>query len=137
MGEFILEHLALVALLVGSGAVLLWPEVSRFVGASNEIGTLEATRLLNQGGTLVLDVRETAEYAAGHLPRARNIPLKELPQRIAEIAKYKEKPVLVACRSGARAGAATRALKHAGFTSVYLLKGGMGAWEQASLPVER
>jgi hypothetical protein len=75
--EFLLQNLWLVLLFIGSGAVLAWPEIARLMGASNEVGTLEATRLLNQGTTLVLDVRDGPEYAAGHLPRARNIPLKD------------------------------------------------------------
>jgi rhodanese-related sulfurtransferase len=137
VGEFVMGHLALVALFLGSGVMLVWPELARLIGASNEIGTLEATRLMNQGSTLVLDVREVAEYAAGHLPRARHIPLKELPQRVGEIAKFKEKAVVVTCRTGPRASSASRVLKRAGFTTVYQLKGGVTAWEQASLPVER
>ncbi len=132
-----MNNLALVALFVGSGVLLVWPELSRLLGASNEIGTLEATRLMNQGSTLVLDVREPQEFSAGHLPKARNIPLKQLPQRVGEIGKYKERAVIVTCRSGPRAGSATRLLKRAGFTAVYQLKGGLSAWEQASLPVEK
>jgi rhodanese-related sulfurtransferase len=137
MGEFLLNNLALVALFVASGALLLWPELSRFTGGANAVGTLEATRLMNQPGALVLDVREDAEFASGHLPKARHIPLGQLSTRIGEIAKYKEKPVIVTCRSGARSGSACRALRNAGFTQVYNLKGGVPAWEQASLPVER
>ena len=137
MGEFLLNNLALVALFLASGALLLWPELSRFAGGANAVGTLEATRLMNQPGALVLDVREDAEFASGHLPKARHIPLAQLGTRIGEIAKYKEKPVVVTCRSGARSGSACRALKNAGFTQVYNLKGGVPAWEQASLPVER
>lgn len=137
MVHFILDNIALVALFIGSGVVLAWPEIIRLVGASNEIGTLEATRLLNQGSTLVLDVREPAEFAAGHLPKARNIPLKELAKRIDEIGKYKERAVLVTCRSGPRAGSASGLLKRAGFATVYQLKGGLNAWQQASLPVEK
>jgi rhodanese-related sulfurtransferase len=135
--DFILSNLPLVALFVGSGLVLAWPEISRFIGASNEIGTLDATRLLNQGTTLVLDVRDAQEFAAGHLPKARNIPLKELGGRLEEIRKYKERPVVVTCRSGPRAGSASRMLKKAGFTAVYPLKGGVAAWQQASLPLEK
>src|SRR5262249_35010192 len=104
--EFLLQNLWLVVLLLGSGAVAAWPEIQKLVGGSNEIGTLEATRLLNQGTTLVLDVRDASEFAAGHLPRARNIPVKDLPGRLEEIGKYKERAVLVTCRSGPRAGAA-------------------------------
>lgn len=137
MGEFLLNNIALVALFLASGALLIWPEISRFAGGANSVGTLEATRLMNQPGALVLDVREGAEFAAGHLPRARHIPLGELGKRVEEIAKFKDKPVIVTCRSGARSGSACRTLKNAGFTNVYNLKGGVPAWEQASLPVER
>lgn len=137
MQEFLIQNLWLVVLFLGSGAVLAWPEIQKLVGGTNEIGTLEATRLLNQGTTLVLDVREATEYAAGHLPRARHIPLKDLPTRLEEIGKYKERAVLLTCRNGPRAGAATRVLKRAGFSTVYQLKGGIVAWQQASLPVEK
>jgi rhodanese-related sulfurtransferase len=137
MGEFVMNNLALVALFLASGAMLLWPEISRLAGASTEVGTLEATRLINQGPHLVLDVRDAPEFAAGHLPRARNIPVRELAGRLDEIAKYKDKPVLVTCRSGPRANAACRLLKRSGFNNVYQLKGGVAAWQQASLPVEK
>jgi len=137
MGEFLLNNIALVALFLASGALLLWPELSRFAGGANSVGTLEATRLMNQPGALVLDVREPAEFASGHLPRARHIPLGELGKRVDEIAKFKDKPIVVTCRSGARSGSACRTLKKAGFTKVFNLKGGVPAWEQASLPVEK
>ena len=134
MGEFILNNIGYVALWVGSGALLLWPEISRLVGASSEIGTLDATRLMNQGSTLILDVRDGADFASGHLPRARHIPLQELTKRMDEIGKYKDKPVLLTSKGG---NAALRSLKQAGFTTVYQLKGGLAAWQQASLPVEK
>ncbi len=137
MGEFLLNNIALVALFLASGALLIWPDLSVFAGGASTVGTLEATQLMNQPGTLVLDVREAAEFAAGHLPRARHIPLGELGKRMDEIAKFKDKPVVVTCRSGARSGSACRTLKKAGFTKVVNLKGGVPAWEQASLPVER
>jgi rhodanese-related sulfurtransferase len=137
MGEFLLNNLALVGLFLASGALLIWPELMSFAGGANSDGTLEATRLMNQPGALVLDVREASEFAAGHLPRARHIPLGELDSRVAEIAKFKDKPVVITCRSGARSGSACRKLKNAGFNNVYNLKGGLGAWQQASLPVER
>ena len=138
VGEFLLNNIALVALFLASGVMLLWPEIQRIGGGSDELGTLEATRLMNQGPHLVLDVSENAEYAAGHLPKARNIPVKELSTRLEEIGKYKDKPVLVVTAKGpARQGAAARFLKRSGFNSVYQLKGGTAAWAQASLPVEK
>ena len=137
MAEFLMNNIALVALFLASGVMLFWPEVSKLMAGTNSIGTLEATRLMNQGMSLVLDVRDTEEFAAGHLPRARHIPLRELSKRVDEIAKYKAKPVILTCKGGTRSASAARLLKQSGFASVYLLKGGLVAWEQASLPVER
>lgn len=137
MGEFLMNNLALVALFLASGAMLLWPEISRLVGASNELGTLDATRLINQGPHLVLDVSDAPEFAGGHLPKARNIPVRELSKRLDEIGKYKERPVIVTSKGTARSAAACRLLKQSGFKNVYQLKGGTAAWEQASLPVEK
>lgn len=137
MGEFLLNNIGLVALFVASGAMLFWPEISRISAGGAQIGTLEATRLMNQGATLVLDIREGDEFAHGHLPRARHIPLSQLSKRVEEIGKFKDKPVIVTCKTGARAGAATRMLRQAGFSRVFQLRGGLAAWEQASLPVEK
>jgi hypothetical protein len=58
VGDFILNNLALVAIFVTSGLMLVWPEIMRFAGGQNELGTLDATRLMNQAGTLVLDIRD-------------------------------------------------------------------------------
>ena len=132
-----MNNIALVALFAASGAMLFWPEISRMTAGGAQIGTLEATRLMNQGPTLVLDIREGDEFTRGHLPRARHIPLSQLSNRIEEIGKFKDKSVIVTCRTGQRAGAAARVLKHAGFNRVYQLRGGVAAWEQASLPVEK
>ena len=133
-----MQNLGLSALWVASGVMLLWPEISRLVGGAGEIGTLEATRLMNQqGATLVLDVSDDKDFASGHLPRARNIPMRELSGRIGEIGKFKEKTVIVTSRNNVKSSTASRFLKREGFKAVYQLKGGTNAWQQASLPVEK
>jgi len=138
MGEFLANNVMLVVLFVTSGFMLIWPELSRFSGAGGaQVGTLEATRLMNQGVCLILDVRDAKEFAAGHLPRARHIPVRDLATRLEELAKYREKSVIVSARSNVQAAGAVRALKRAGFKAVYQLKGGVAAWQQASLPVEK
>jgi rhodanese-related sulfurtransferase len=137
VGEFIMNNLALVALFFASGAMLLWPEISRLAGGAAQVGTLEATRLMNQGTTLILDIREGDDYAAGHLPRARHIPLAQLSKRLDEIGKFKDKTVIVTCRTGTKAASASRLLRQAGFKNVFELRGGVSAWQQASLPVEK
>jgi rhodanese-related sulfurtransferase len=138
MGDFILNNLALVALFVASGVMLFWPEIMKLSGGSaQEIGTLEATRLINQGHSLVLDVRDGKDFAAGHLPKARHIPMRDLAGRLNEIGKYKDKPVIVTCRGGTKGGMACRFLRRSGFNNVFHLKGGVAAWQQASLPLEK
>jgi len=137
MSEFISQNLLLVALFLASGAMLIWPLIAKQLGGTREIGTLETTRLMNSGNALVLDVRDNAEFNGGRIPRSKNIPLAEIGKRIDEIAKFKDKPVIVACKSGNRASAALKALKAGGFTEIYQLEGGFGAWQQASLPIEK
>ena len=137
MSDFISQNIMLVVLFFASGAMLLWPTITKLVGGSKEVGTLETTRLMNGGNALVLDIRDNGEFNNGRIPKSKNIPLAEITKRMDEIAKFKDKPVIVTCGTNARAAAASRALKANGFTDVYALRGGFGAWQQASLPVEK
>jgi rhodanese-related sulfurtransferase len=82
-------------------------------------------------GTAVLDVREPAEFTAGHIVGASLIPLGELPDRVAEVPEGG--PVIVVCRSGNRSGVATDTLRSAG-RDAWNLQGGMNAWIAAGLP---
>jgi rhodanese-related sulfurtransferase len=98
--------------------------------------TLKATRLYNDDA-LILDVREDKEFASGHIPKAKHIPLGKLASRIQELEKHKGKPILVTCRSGQRSARACGMLKKAGFETVYNQEGGIIAWERANLPVTK
>jgi len=124
----------LVALAVVSGAMLAWSFIGGRISGVEQADTLKATRLYNDDA-LVLDVREDKEYAAGHIPKAKHIPLGQLSGRIKELEKFKAKPILVTCRSGHRSARACGMLKKAGFETVYNQAGGMIAWERANLPV--
>ena len=137
MYEFISQNIMLVLLFLASGAMLAWPTIAKAIGGSREIGTLEATRLMNAGNALVLDVRDTSEFNGGRIPKSKNIPLAEISKRLDEISKFKDKPVIITCRTNNRAGSAARLLKQQGFADIYQLAGGFGAWQQASLPVEK
>lgn len=98
-----------------------------------KISILQATQLLNKGKAMIVDVREPAEFAAGHMRDAKSIPLKELPQRLAELDKMKSKAVVVVCHSGARSSSALAQFKRAGYEA-YSLTGGMAAWQAQGLP---
>jgi rhodanese-related sulfurtransferase len=134
--KFVTDNVFLVAVAFVSGAMLVWPAVRRGAAGAS-VSTLQATLLINQQNALVLDVREAADYEKGHMLNARNIALGELESRAAEIEKYKAKPVIVACDDGNRSGRAATALRKQGFEQVFTLSGGIGAWRQAGLPLEK
>lgn len=86
-------------------------------------------------GALLIDVREADEYAQGHVPGSTLIPLGQLAQRLQEIARYKDKPVVLICHSGRRSEQALKLLEGAGFSAAANVEGGMIAWQKAGLPV--
>lgn len=136
--KFLQDNFLLILTAVVSGVMLVWPTISRlFGGGAGEVGTVEAVQLINHRDALVLDVREESEFAAGHIPSSKHIPVGKIEERLKELEKYKKKPVVVICRSGSRSASAGSVLKKNGFAEVHNLKGGVLAWEQANLPVQR
>lgn len=133
--KFILDHIFIVAVVVLSGGALLWPALRP---RGKRASSLQVTQLINRGRTTILDVREAAEFANGHLRDAKNIPLANLAARIGELEKAKAKTtIVVVCQSGARADKAVRQLAAAGFEDVVSLDGGITAWQAAGLPVAK
>lgn len=135
--HFIQHNMGLVALVVVSGLMIFWPMVTRRISGIKEVGILEATQLINHHDALVLDVREDQEYSGGRVPHSKHIPLRQLSDRLHELEKFKNKPIIAICRSGARSGHSCSVLRKNGFEQVYNLNGGMMSWQQANMPVER
>jgi len=134
--QFLQDNWMLASLALASGAMLTWSFIGSKLSGVEQADTLKATRLYNDDA-LVLDVREDKEFAAGHIPKAKHIPLGQLSKRINELEKFKSKPVLVTCRSGQRSARACGILKKAGFETVYNQAGGIIAWERANLPTTK
>ncbi len=122
---------------VATGVMLLWPLVMRPFRAGREVGVAEAVQLINRKDALVIDVRDTGEYEAGHIAGARHVPEKQLAERLKELEKLKDRALIVVCRSGMRSGAAVQVLRGGGFNEVVNLRGGISAWEQAAMPLEK
>jgi rhodanese-related sulfurtransferase len=133
--EFIQQNLMWVGLAAVSGSMLLW---QMFNGSGGQnISVNEATLLINREDAVIVDVRESAEWSAGHIPNARHIALGHLSSHLSEIDKYKDKPIILVCASGNRSGSGCGVLKKAGFQQVYNLSGGVGAWSGAGLPMTK
>jgi rhodanese-related sulfurtransferase len=135
MFEFIKNNALLVGLAIGSGVALLWPMLNRNAGGVANVSATEAVMLVSRSKPLVLDVRDAAEFAAGHIQGAKHIPVAELAGRIKEIEKFKDKPVLVHCQKGMRAKAACGILRGQQFSQLHNLQGGLDAWVEAKLPL--
>ena len=134
--EFIQQNLLLVAVAVVSGTLLLGLSVRR-PGGSRSLTPAQATMLINRENAQLLDIREPNEYLAGHLSDARNIPSGSLAERAGELERFKDKPVILVCQSGARASAACSILAKLGFSRLHNLEGGIGAWVEAGLPLKK
>jgi rhodanese-related sulfurtransferase len=133
--DFIKNNLLLFVVAFASGAMLLWPLVRRSSGGP-WVSAAQATQLINREDAVVLDVRDPGEYGAGHILGAKNLP----PARVAsagEVAKKKDATLILYCGSGDRSGKVAGELRKQGYTKVVNLSGGLGAWKQAGLPVER
>jgi rhodanese-related sulfurtransferase len=135
--KFVLNNIWLVLAAAVSGAILVWPLVSRRLTGVPEVGALQAVQLLNRKDALLIDVREPAEFNAGHAPNSKNFPLAQLDKRVGELEKFKNRPAVIVGQAGGRSHAATALLKKAGFAEVVILAGGINAWQQANMPMEK
>ena len=96
-----------------------------------QVDAREAARLISEQDALVVDVRTEIEYASGRIPDAMHVSLRQLPDRIDRLEKYKDRPIVVSCRTGSRSLSACAYLAENGFEEVYNLKGGLRAWARA------
>ncbi len=134
--EFAGNHLALVAAL----AVLLFlfaQNILADMGGKGTVTPQQATELINRKDAIVVDVRPIADFSKAHIINAINIPMNGFKNQLTQLEKHKGGPVIVSCRSGAQSSGARKILSDGGFDEVYNLKGGIMAWESASLPVSR
>ena len=133
--KFILDNWHLIAIAFASGGLLLWPVLRGAVASGLEPAA--AVQLINRQKAVVVDVCEPAEFAAGHIVGAKNIPLGELEGRLGTMVKNKNIPLILACQSGARSIRALAVAKKLGYEQAQLLGGGLAAWKAANLPIEK
>ena len=137
MLQFLQNNIWTVLIALTSGTMLLWSLFGNRFRGVRDVDHIAATQLINHKNALVLDVREQSEYDAGHVINSKLIPLGKLLDRIGELEKYRERPIVAVCRSGQRSATACALLGKRGFDQVYNLDGGVMAWQKASLPLEK
>ena len=132
--SFLLENWLLVLAALVSGTLLLWPSLSRSRAAG--ISPTEAVRLINREKAVLIDVCDADEYAKAHAAGSRNVPLASLDSSKA-LPSNKNLPVVLICASGQRAVRAADTLRKQGFENARALAGGLPAWREANLPIEK
>ena len=91
---------------------------------------------MNNEDTIVIDIREPNEFIKGHIENALNIPLNKLEEKLPELEKNKNHPLIVVCQTGGRSASACKILTKAGFDQVFNMQGGMQSWEDNKLPIK-
>ena len=132
--KFLIDNWMLILLAASSGGLLLWQALQKNAGGG--VGTAEAVRLINREKGVLIDVSEPAEFAAGHAVGARNIPFGSLVGA-KELPGNKTLPLVLICPTGARAGRAAGLLRKAGHEKATAVSGGLAAWREAGLPVDK
>lgn len=131
--EFVGNHPWLFIALFAILFMLISGELKQRLSGVTEIGPTEATRMLNRDDAVLVDMRDDKAFREGHIVSALHAP----DAGKAKLDRYRDRPLIVYCRSGNQSAAYCRQLRKDGFESVYNLKGGLMAWERAELPLTK
>ena len=133
--NFLIQNWFLIVAALVSGGMLLWPLImSGSQGAA--LSPAQAVQVVNREKGVLIDVSEPEEFAKGHAVGSRNIPFGQLDGH-KQLPSNKALPLVVVCPTGARAGRAAGMLRKLGYEKAQVLAGGLKAWREANLPVEK
>lgn len=133
--KFIIDNWYLILVAVAAGTMLLLPVLRGAAGGS--LSAAAAVQLINREKAVVVDVCEPEEFAAAHVNGAKNLPLGQFEEKLTTLVKNKTVPLVLVCAKGARAARAEAMAKKLGYEKAQALAGGMKAWRDAGLPVEK
>ena len=131
--EFVGNHPFLFLALFAILALLIGGEIRQRLSGVTEVGPSEATRLLNHENAIMIDTRSEKDYKFGHIVNSLHAP----DLNSIKLDKYRDRPLIVYCRSGNTSSVYCSKLRKQGFETVYNLKGGVTAWERAELPLTK
>lgn len=135
--EFATNHWMLIIALCVVIFLLIQDLIETALQSFDSLSPLLAVAKMNTEDTVVIDVREPAEYASGHIDNALNKPLEKLDASSSDLENYKQSTVLVVCQTGTRSTPACKKLSQQGFEKVFSLKGGMQSWEENKFPIKK
>lgn len=133
--EFASNHTLLVIAFVALLIVILLNEAKNLGQKFTKLSPAAAVNLMNNDDVIFLDVREPSETTNGKIIKAIQMPIGTVKDRMAELEKHKDKPIVVYCKTGTRSSIACNALTSQGFSNVHNLTGGIMSWQEAHLPI--
>lgn len=134
--HFVINHWMLVTALIII-LVLLLIEESKNRAGGNRLSPQDATRLINHEKAIVVDIRDTQEFAQGHPANALNLPYTDIMNNLVKLKKYKDKPIILIDQQGQRAQLTAHKLQKQGFSRVYSFAGGIPTWTGAGFPLTK
>ena len=134
---FIARHPLLWLALAGLTVALVANEVAGLFRGYKGLRPAGLTALVNRDNALVVDLRPIGDFEKGHIPGSKNVQMSQFDPEHKQLAAARALPVVLVCKAGQASGGAARRLRKAGFERVYVLDGGIGAWQQDGLPMAR
>jgi rhodanese-related sulfurtransferase len=135
--EFILNHYILALALVVVTYLLIQELFDSALKKFGFVSPLLAVTKMNNGNTVVIDVREPDEFNKGHIESAVNLPLSKIKEQISSFDAYKDNQVLIVCQDGTRSATTGKIITKAGHKDVFVITGGMQSWqEDYKLPIK-
>ncbi len=132
---FLIQHWPLAAAFIIALFIWIGFEFRLSFSGIPQLNPSDATLFMNRRDVFIVDVRDFTSYEKGHITQAINIPIVDLNKGNGKLDAHKERPILLVCAQGNQALAAANTLKKQGFGELSILKGGMSAWLQESLPI--
>ncbi len=132
--SFIHNHLALTSLLAVVLIGLIIVEFIKLRRGTHQLSPARAVQLMNHNKAVVLDIRGSETFLAGHIVGAISLPLSEINTKLKKIEKFKSQPIVITCATGMDSQKAAALLNQQGFQT-YILAGGMRAWRDAEMPI--
>jgi len=135
--DFLARHWGLTTLLVVVLVAILIVEKLHQASGVKSVSPEEAVKLMNHDDAVVLDIREKAVFKNKHIIGSINIPKAEIEKSVNRIQQYQEKTIIVVCQIGQSATTVANKLAKQKFAAVKVLAGGLKAWQEADLPLEK
>ncbi len=134
--KFLIDNWMLISVALTSGGMLVWPLIASGMNAGN-LSAAAAVQLINREKAVVIDVSEVDAFAGGHVGGAKNVPFSQFEDKLPAAVKNKALPVILVCADGARSARAVAVAKKLGYEQAHALGGGLKAWKDANLPLEK